>query len=276
MLASALWVSLAGCSPDKANMQRADVQATEAAATVDKDVAQVRSGLPEGAKILGEILDQYPDAEPKRIQEAIATTRTKVKDLEFAKSTFFSLADSKGLVLKSEADTDRLVDKNVFEPFPELKKAAAKDSGTVEVFGEMEEMRGVRNGQDLAWVLAHPVPGPEGEPRGVFVTGWSFRAYALYLEDAAKRNLRDEAEKLGEKNVPLVYVYVVKAGKAYGAPVSPDVNAKAIEDLGVLEKVKGGSWTGTVPVTGREFGVAARKVSSLGDDAAVAVLLSVL
>jgi len=275
-LLSALFLTSSGCSQDEENKKRAQAQATKVAETVERDVAQIRSGLPVGAKKLGEILDKYPDAEPNRIQEAIVTTRTKVPDLEFAKSTFFSLADRKGLVLKSEADTDRLVDKNVFTAFPDLAKSAAKDSGIVEVFGEMDQMRGLRKGPDLAWVLGHPVPGPEDEPRGVFITGWSFRSYVHYLEDATKRSLREEAEKIGEKNAPLVYVYLVKAGKAYGAPVSAEVNAKAIEDLDVVEKAKSGSWVGIVPITGREYGIAVQKVSSLGDDAAVAVLLSVL
>jgi hypothetical protein len=106
------------------------------------------------------------------------------------------------------------------------------------------------------------------------VTGWSFRRYAYYLEEAAKREQHEDAQKRGEKSVPLLYVFVVHDKKAYGAPLTPDVDAEAIEKLDVVAKTGAGPFRGQVVVTERTFGVAAQRTPELGPDTAVTVLLS--
>ncbi len=61
----------------------------------------------------------------------------------------------------------------------------------------------------------------------------------------------------------------------YSAPVSPDVNLKTIADLKLLGQLKGEEPLGIeLEITGREFGLAAKRIPSLGDDVAVAVLRS--
>src|SRR5262249_12352667 len=124
---------------------------------VKEDVEQVRKGLPLGAEKLATMLD--PDTLGKAIglQKAIAGARASVKGLYSAKSTFFSYADTTGTVLRSETDPDLLVGKSMIQAFPPLKGALDPSAGNVEVFGEMQELRGVRTGQDLAWVVAHVV-----------------------------------------------------------------------------------------------------------------------
>ena len=111
--------------------------------------------------------------------------------------------------------------------------------------------------------------------KGLFITGWSFRKYGAYLDDKARRDLEAASAKAEKKTVPIAYVFMVKGGKAYGSPLlSADVNAQAIEGLGVIEKTAQGPYKGNIEITGRSFGIAALRTPELGDDAAVVVLLS--
>jgi len=273
--AALLALNLTACEDrKKLSEQGAADEVARLAPVVKEDVEQVRKGLPEGATQLASLTDTDTLANPAALQRAIATARAKVQDLDRAKSTFFSFTDTSGTVLRSEADPDMLAGKSVLASFPALKKALEPTSGNVEVFGEMQEMRGVRTGPDLAWVVAHPVKDDKGSVKGMFVTGWSFRRFAYHLEETAKRHLIEATEKAGKKNVPVVYVFAVKANKAYGAPLAPDVNAQQIESLNVLEKTASGPYHSAIEITGRVFGVAAQRTPELGDDAAVVVLLS--
>src|SRR5262249_30003783 len=149
-----------------------------------------------------------PGANLVGLQKAIQAARSAVNDLDVSKATFFCFADSSGIVLRSEVDPDLLAQKSVFAAFPVLKKALEPTSGIVEVYGEMQEMRGVRTGADHQWVLAHPVKMPDGAVKGMFVTGWSYRILARYLEDTAKRNLLESIKQQGKKNEPLLYLFV--------------------------------------------------------------------
>ena len=239
-----------------------------------EDVAQVRRGLPEGAAKLGTLLEADPGANLVALQKAIEGARASSKDLQVAKSTFFSFTDPSGTVLRSEADPDMLANKSVVAAFPELKKALDPQAGVVEAFGEMQEMRGVRNGQDHQWVVAHPVKGGDGQLKGAFVTGWSFRAYAFRVQEAGRRELIEVAKRDQLKTAPLIYAFVFKGGKAYGEKVTPDVNSEAVEKVDLMGKTSAGAWSGTVEITGRTFGVAAQRVPDLAPDAGVAVLVS--
>jgi hypothetical protein len=238
-----------------------------------EDVAQVRRGLPAGAAKLGPMLDADTLSSPVTLQKAITRTRQQVSDLDVAKGTFFAYADTTGKVLRSETDPDLLAEKSILAAFPALKKALEGDA-VAETWGEMKELRGVKTGPDLAWVAAARVADDKGQPKGMFVTGWSLRAYARRLENAASSVVREAAEKAGKKNPPLVYVFVVKGKNAYGTPIAPDVNAQAIEGLDIVGKTAAGAYRGTLEITGRAFGVAGARLPELGDDAALAVLAS--
>jgi hypothetical protein len=241
------------------------------AEVLKEDVAQVRRGLPEGAAKLGPMLDADTASSPVLLQKAISRARSLVPDLDVAKSTFFSYADATGTVLRSETDPDVLAGRSIVAAFPPLKKAFDA-GGAAEAWGEMKDLRAVKTGPDLMWVIAAPVKDDKGQRRGAFVTGWSLRAYARRLENAAQTVLREAAEKAGKKNPSLVYVFVVKGKTAYGAPVAPDVNAQAIESLDVVGKTASGPYRGTLEITGRGFGVAATRASDFGEDAALTVL----
>jgi hypothetical protein len=244
------------------------------APVLKEDVAQVRRGLPEGAVKLGAMLDPDTLTDLLRVQKAITRTRALVPDLDVAKGTFFSYADKDGKVVRSETDPDLLADKPLFPSFPALKKAADPAGGLTEAWGEMKELRGLKSGADLVWAVAAPVKDDKGQAKGLFVTGWSLRAYARRLETSATATVREAAEKAGKKNPPLVYVFVIKGKTAYGTPLAPDVNAQAIEALDLIGKTAAGAYRGTLEITNRGFGVAGARVPELGDDVALAVLAS--
>ncbi|KYG06972.1 hypothetical protein BE21_31760 [Sorangium cellulosum] len=278
VLACALVAALASaCQEDgKTSQKQAAELCAKLAPVVAEDVGQVRTGLPAGSQKLATLIDTDPGANLLGLQRAIAGARASVKELEFAKSTFFSFADPSGTVLRSEADPDMLANRSVLASFPDLRKVLAPGSGLVEAFGEMQEMRGVRNGPDLQWVAVHPVKASDGELKGLFVTGWSFRAYAYRLQEAAKRDIAEIAKRDGLKSTPLLYVFAWKGAKAYGGPVTPDVNTEALEKLDLPSKTASGPWSGTVEIAGRTFGAAAQRTPELAADAGVAALVSTL
>jgi hypothetical protein len=178
------------------------------------------------------------------------------------------------MVLRSEADPDVLAGKSIFEAFPALKKAADPSGGPVETWGEMNDLRGAKHGPDRQWVTAAPVRDEKGTVKGVFVTGWSLRALAFHLETNARMAAVDVAAKAGKKTPPLVYIFVVKGKTAYGAPLTPEVNALTIEGLDLVGKTSAGPYRGGLEITGRAFGVAGARTPELGDDAVLAVLAS--
>jgi hypothetical protein len=268
-------LTLSACDDNKkASEQSAVDELGKLVTLLKEDVAQVKRGLPNGAEKLAKLLDTDTLANPSAVQKAIGRARADEKDLMVAKSTWFSYADATGTVVRSEADPDMLAGKNVVAVFPALKKALEPTGGMVEAFGEMKELRMAKTGPDMAWLTAIPVKDEKGGSKGVFVTGWSFRAFVYHLEQSAKMTVSETAQKQGKKNPPLVYIYLVKGKTAYGAPGTPDVNAKAIEDLDVLSKTASGNYRGNVEITKRDFGVAAARVPEMGDDAVLAVLAS--
>lgn len=265
----------AGCGDGgKGSQKYADEAAAKLATVLKDDVGQVKRGVPGGVKRLGDVVDADPGANLVALRKALESARGSDKDLQVAKVTFFSFADPTGMVLRSEGDPDLLAGKSVFGAFPELKKAADPGSGLVEAFGEMQEMRGVRNGADQQWVVAHPVKAADGQVRGVLVTGWSLRAYARRLQEAGKREMVELAKRDKLKQEPLFYAFVFKGSKAYGEAVTPDINAEAVEKQDLQGKTAAGPWSGTLDITGRIYGVAAQRVPDLAPDAGVAVLVS--
>lgn len=242
--------------------------------TVKKDVEEVRRGLPLGAAALGAALqvDSTIMMDPKVASRALEEARRKVQDLRVAKSTFFALADLNGVVIRNDQEQDRMAGHSLFSAFPALGDSKSR---YLETAGAMPEASGVRAPRpDGQWIAATPVL-VDGAPKGLYATGWSWSSYAYRLEFALRGRIRSElAGNTGEKE-PLLYVYMVVGKAAYGAPVSPEVNIKAVADLDTLSKTKGEDvFAQTIDVTGRTFGLAVKRASDLGQDVAVAVLRS--
>lgn len=276
---AAMWVAtggLGGCTDSvKVSEQQAAAHADELAKLVDADVNEIRRGLPAGGKKIAATLfvGEKREATPQSAREALKKTRESVVDLQLAKSTFFAVTDLEGVAWANDQETDAMSGKNILATLPALQKA--KGGAYAEVVGSLEEARGAKAGPDEQWFAAAPVVAADGATRGVYVTGWSFRRFAFHLEQQLKTNLRHAAKGESAAKAPLVYAFVVRGDRTYGAPVTPEVNVKAIEGLALSTKLKGDApWQGRVDITGRTFGVAARRVEIMCPDCAVAVLRS--
>lgn len=239
---------------------------------VAEDVREVREGLPQGVSELSIVFfgSKPPSEDLATAEEALKKARNKVRDLRVAKSTFFAVVDPSGVVIRNDREQDAMAGKNLFEFYPALK--GALEGKFVETRGSMPEAAGVKGREDAQWVAAAPVKVGD-EVKGLYVTGWSWSAYAYRLENAVRSEARGKLEERGK--MPLLYAYVIVGEKVYAAPVSPDVNIKTIADLRLLNQLKGEEPLGfELEITGREFGLAAVRVPALGDDVAVAVLRS--
>lgn len=261
-----------GCDGDqKLSKSKAAEHVATLVETVTADVQEIRAGLPEGAKHLAKVYqgETAPKDDLPAVREALDRARNKVQDLRVAKSTFFALVDDQGVVLRNDQDQDLMAGKNAFQSFPALK--AALEGKYVEGRGAMPEAARVK-GVDGQWVAAAPVESG-GKVRGLYATGFSWSAYAYRLENAVRGSVRGSMPE--NKKEPLVYVYVVVDKQAFGAPVSPEVNARAILDLDPLSKAQGDAVYSTVQeITGRFFGIGIKRAPALGADVAVAVLRS--
>ncbi|NUP06944.1 MAG: hypothetical protein HOW73_12900 [Polyangiaceae bacterium] len=271
---AALVGALAGCTDMGKMAQERSAEATDLALEVfNRDVDQLRKGMPEGAKILGQRLPADPVGSRAEVQTAIKAARDNVKELSYAKSTFFSYASKDGLVLRSEIDPDRLVDQNVLKVFPSLSKALEPNGGLVEAYGEMDALRGVKKGTDIAWIVAHGVNGADGAPQGLFLSGWSMRLYVGFVQDSVRSKI-DEKTKDSSNKVEM-YLFVVKGKTALGHPDAPDVHAEELVKQDVAAKASSGEFRTQVEMEGKTWGIVAKKCPAFGDDAVVAAISTI-
>jgi hypothetical protein len=267
-----------GCTDQtKVAEEKAVTHAERLAKLADEDVEEVRRGLPRGAKVLGAAWDgkKDPFVDPSVTRHALERAREGDRDLSRAKSTFFALTDDKGKVLRSDQEPDQLAGKSPLEAFPVLAKVLAGE--TIEARGSMPELAGAKAGGDEQWFAATPMRDSSGTLRGVYVSGWSMRRFAYHLEEALRSELHSEALRAneGRSKLPLLYVFVLAGPKVYGAPVTPLVNAEALEQLDLASKTASGTvYHQTIEITGRSFGLAAQRAPKMGPDIGVAVLRS--
>jgi hypothetical protein len=265
---------LGACGKDrKALEQQALAAVDRLLPLVERDTKQVRDGLPVGAKKIAPLLDADAGGDLAALQRAIGKARASVDGLAFAKSTFFVFVDPQGVVLRSEADPDLAAGQSLFASVPETKRLADSGAQLVETFGKMPGFRGVQNGADMQWIVGHPVTDDASKLKGAFVTGWSLRNYASYLEEDTRRELVKSAGDT-PKAIPLVYLFVVRGNEAFGAPITPDVNAEAVGKLDLVPKAKAGPYTTTIDLEGRSFAVGAKACPALGPEVVLALLYS--
>lgn len=241
------------------------------AAAAAADAAELRQGLPEGAKLLPELLPASPGDDPEGVRVALERTRARRADLSGAKATFFAFARPDGRVVRSDREVDLLAGQSLSEHFPGL--TAAVTGACVEARGSHPALAGVKGAPDAQWVLACGV-GAEGSRSGLYAAGWSWSSYAYRLEWKARSDARERAAEKG-RNAPLLYAFVVVGAAVYAAPVTPEVNRDLVRRQGLAERV-----AGTEPLVelldtpGRVFALGARRVPELGPDVLVAVLRS--
>lgn len=236
------------------------------------DVLEVKTGLPEGASHVVSLFVERSPEEPsfEALHEALQRARDKTQDLRVAKSTFFAVALPDGKVLRNDQKQDLMAGKMLFESYPALKEALS--SGYTETTGSMAEASGVKGKDDAQWVAAVPLKSDK-DTFGLYVTGWSWSAYAYRLETALRSEILSRMKE--REKVPLTYVYVVVGQQAYGAPVSPSVNAKAVIDSKPDEKLKQGeTYAIPVEIDGRSFGIAVARAPSFGPGVAIAIVRS--
>ena len=269
----AIAMAMSSCKkPSAISAEKAKLDVVALTKATHSDVAEVRSGLPQGAKFLLPLFATGKPAsdDPHGARSALETARNKVQDLRVSKGTFFAVAGSDGVVIRNDQDQDAMAGHALFPSFPELKTALAGQY--VESRGSMPEAAGVRGRADGQWVAAQPVVDESGV-KGLYVTGWSWAAYARRLEFALGSTLRSQLSE-GQK-LPLVYVYIVVGKEVFGAPISPEVNARAIAQLSPLVNASASTATSfELEIDGREFGLGVELAPDLGKDVAVAVLRS--
>jgi hypothetical protein len=272
------WLVVAACTePSKISERKATAHVERLAKLADDDVDELRRGMRRGAKALGPIwaAKADPHADPSSVRRALDRVRNEERDLEVSKGTFFAVTDDKGITLRSDQEPDQLSGKSLVAAYPGLMKVLAGES--TELRGSMAETAGARTGGDEQWIIAAPVRDPDGAVRGMFVSGWSLRRFAYHLEETLKHDLVEESLHAGESRTkqPLVYVFVFAGSKVYGAPVTPLVNAETLQGLGLEAKTENGVvFHQQIEITGRGFGLAARRAPKMGTNVGVAVLRS--
>lgn len=235
-----------------------------------EDLGEVRRGLPPGAELLSEYFEAGKFEDARAAGEVLDRTRNKVQDLRVAKPTFFALVDTQGVVLRTDQSPDLMAGKSLFAGFPALRGVLG--GGYLETRGELAEASKVRGRPDAQWVAASPVK-VQGAVKGIYAAGWSWSAYAYRLENQLRSSLR--AQLAEREHEPLVYVYLIVDKDVFGAPVSPEVNARALAEKKLLTQARGAEPLALeLEITGREFGLAFTRVEELGKDVGIAILRS--
>lgn len=270
-----------GCKGGSRNQEEAAQKVLEGLLPlVDKDVTEIERGLPEGAKRIADVFpaDETLGPAPTAIRPKLQKIRREVPDLLVAKSTFFALADAKGVALRNDLEQDTMAGKNLFAVYPALAPAASAD-GVRTTVGAFPSAATAAGGADKEWVAAHAVRREGAGIRGVLVTGWTFRRFAFHLQESAKRVLQEDLRGRQEAGkMPIVYVFLFDADGLYGsrdvAKETTKTNEEALARVAPLDKTAGGVARGTVDITGRSFAWAAARAPRLADGVGVLVLYS--
>jgi hypothetical protein len=158
--------------------------------------------------------------------------------------------------------------------FPGISKA---------VGGEYVETTGsfggppTANGPDKDWLAAAPIKTDQGKVAGLFVTGWSYRRFASHLQQVLKESLQSALRQSGDRGkMPVFYVAVFDASGVYSERTTPKVDEQALADAKLVDATKAGPYQGTVTITDRAFGYAAKRTPKLGDETGIVVLRSEL
>lgn len=274
--------SSVACSKDRgqesASAARANVQML--VELVGKDVGEIERGLPEGAKKLGVLLAKEPDPKSNghAVRSALLKMRQQVPDLGIAKSTFFALADDKGIAIRNDNEQDTMAGKDLVGAWKGLEPVL-KGTPFVTTTGKFP---GAENpaGPDKEWVAAAPVKREDGSTMGILVTGWTYRRFAYHLQESARREIQDQLMRSGDKGkMPILYVALFDKDAVYGATAPktmpfPAVNEEALGKLDLVGKTASGPAEGSLTITDRAFGWAAARTPKLGDGIGVVVLRS--
>lgn len=264
-----------GCTDrGRESAERAKTHVAELVKLAEKDVAEVERGLPEGSKKLTALLAKEPEpkANPLAVRSALLKMRQQVPDLGVAKSTFFAMTDDKGVAIRNDLDPDTMAGKDVLGPYPDFKRTLAGEAfvTTTGQFGTPNPQ-----GPDREWVAAVPIKRDGGAAFGMLVTGWTYRRFAYHLQESLRRDLADAVMRGGDKGkLPVLYVFLFDKTAVYAARGTPQVNEKALFDLGLVDRTRSAGAEGVLEITERKFGWAAARAPKLGPEVGLAVLRS--
>jgi hypothetical protein len=265
-----------GCeSTNQESVNKALAHAQHLVETAKQDASEVRQGLPRGAEELAKVWadEANPLGDPEAARRLLTRAHDKVQDLRVAKSTFFALASLEGNVVRNDREQDRMAGRPLFPAFPELARAAGGDY--VEALGSMPEAHGVKGKPDAEWVAAKGVRVGDSV-RALYVTGWAWSSYAYRLEFSLRSQVERELRGT-RQNVPLLYVFVLVGSDVYGAPESPEVNARSIGERDPLAHLNPqGSFSTLFEITGRTFALGVQAAPDLAPRVAIGVLRSEL
>jgi hypothetical protein len=279
--------AVTGCKdPGTKSAEEAKADVQKLVELTTKDVAEVERGLPDGAKKLAELLAKEvgKDGDPKTnvpaVRSSLLKMRQQVPDLGIAKSTFFAFADAKGVAIRNDFENDTMAGKDLIAGWPGLKPVVdgAPYAATTGQFP------GTPNpaGPDREWVAAVPVKKADGSAtQGVLVTGWTYRRFAYHLQITIQRELQDQLMRNKDKGgkMPILYVCLFDKDNVYGAgapgaiPV-PEVDEKALAQVGLHAKTASGMASSPLKITDRDFGWAATRLPKIGPEVGVVVLRS--
>jgi len=265
--------ALGGCKDkNKESAQKAQDNVTALVALAQKDVEEVERGLPEGAKRMAALVEKREPLEPPAVRQRLQKTRREVPDLNIAKSTFFALADEKGVAVRNDLEVDTMAGQNLVQIFPDLGKALA---GTyVETTGAFPGAAGPA-GPDRDWIAASPIARPDGTIGGILLTGWTYRKFAYHLQEQLKHDMGEALLKAKDTGkLPVLYVALFDKAGVYAASQTPQVNEKALEGEKLFDKTAAGTIQAVISITEREFGYAAARAPKLGDGVGIVVLRS--
>jgi hypothetical protein len=161
---------------------------------------------------------------------------------------------------------------NLGQLFPDLAKA---QNDYVAFQGAFPGPPG-KNGPDKDWIAATPVKS-DGKTVGIYLTGWTYRLFARHLQEVLKSKLSESLRSSGDTGkMPIFYIGVFDKSGVYTAPFTPPVNEKALADENLVDKTTSGSAQGTINITERDFGYAAKRVAKMGPETGIVVLRSEL
>lgn len=240
---------------------------------IDKDVAEVRSGLPETANRLSSLV--FKGADPSKdlplVQRSLARARREVSDMNRAKSTFLGLFDKSGIGIRNDLEEDRMAGMPLFDHFPAL----AETGNTKDCVETIGVFPGPLPKPDKDWVSACPVRTEDKTVKALVVTGWSYRYFARHLYEALKSELLSQARNTNtERKIPIFYVGLFDEAAVYAAPMTPDVNEETLRKEGLSARTEASPFSGVRVITDRTFGFSARRTPILGPRVGVWVLRS--
>ena len=196
----------------KESAARANDDTTALAQLVLTDVSEIERGLPLGAAKFAPLFAQGASDElkdPNVLKKQLIATRRQIPDLVVAKSTFFALADDKGVALRNDLETDVMAGTNLVSIFPAL--APALQGTYVETSGGFPQ---TKKNNDRDWVAAAPLKRADGSVGGLYLTGWTYRTFARHLLEARKHDITEELRAAGKNGqMPIEYIGVLRSGR---------------------------------------------------------------